>query len=200
MTPLIAISLAIMLGAMSPGPSFVMVARTALSSGKSAGRRAALGMALAGTLFAIAAVVGLAALLVANGPLFTAFRVLGSSYLAYIGVTAIIHAKTPLKVAKGQKEAKAGIWKGFTTQVSNPKTIVVYASVFASLLPHSPEPWLLFALPLSIGVIEGFWYLLVANAFGSGKAVEFYARSKRSVDYVTGAIMILLAIRLAIAS
>ncbi len=200
MTALLGISLAIMLGAMSPGPSFVMVARTSLVSGSGAGRRAAVGMALAGMLYALAAVIGLAALLVANTNAFMTFRVVGAAYLAYIGVGAIIHAKAPLVVTESQNDPKAGIWKGFVTQLSNPKTIVVYASVFASLLPPSPETWLPFALPISIGIVEGGWYLLVANAFGSGKAISAYSRTKRAVDYVSGAIMILLAIRLAFAS
>jgi threonine/homoserine/homoserine lactone efflux protein len=51
------------LGAMSPGPSFVVVARTSAGSGRRAGLAAALGMGLGGLVFATLALVGLIALL-----------------------------------------------------------------------------------------------------------------------------------------
>ena len=56
--PLLGITGAITVGAMSPGPSFLMVARTAVASSRSAGLAAALGMGAGGVLFAVAALAG----------------------------------------------------------------------------------------------------------------------------------------------
>ena len=49
---ILSIAGAISIGAMSPGPSFVMVARTAVSSSRADGLAAALGMGAGGVLFA----------------------------------------------------------------------------------------------------------------------------------------------------
>ena len=54
---------AIALGAMSPGPSFIMVARTAVASSRTDGLAAALGMGVGGVLFASVALLGLHAVL-----------------------------------------------------------------------------------------------------------------------------------------
>lgn len=51
---------AIALGAISPGPSFVLVARTAVARSRTDGLATALGMGVGGVFFAVAAAVRLA--------------------------------------------------------------------------------------------------------------------------------------------
>ena len=58
-TALLGIGAAIAVGAASPGPSFVMVARTAIASSRPDGIYAALGMGIGGLVFATAALLGL---------------------------------------------------------------------------------------------------------------------------------------------
>jgi threonine/homoserine/homoserine lactone efflux protein len=57
--PLGAIFGAILIGAISPGPSFVLVARTAIAVSRSAGMATAVGMGLGGLMFAGAVLLGL---------------------------------------------------------------------------------------------------------------------------------------------
>jgi threonine/homoserine/homoserine lactone efflux protein len=78
---ILGIASAIAVGAMSPGPSFVMVARTAVASSRSDGVVAALGMGLGGTIFAIAALLGLHALLALVPWLYLAVKTAGGAYL-----------------------------------------------------------------------------------------------------------------------
>mgnify|MGYP000054658920 CR=1 FL=1 len=62
-TALLGITAAIGIGAASPGPSFVMVARTAASQGRPHGLLAAAGIGVGGLIFAILALLGLHSLL-----------------------------------------------------------------------------------------------------------------------------------------
>jgi|688.fasta_scaffold158525_2 threonine/homoserine/homoserine lactone efflux protein len=192
-----AISGAIALGAMSPGPSFIVVAQAALSRGRRVGLLTALGMALAGSLYALVAVLGVAALLSATPLAFLIVKVIGAIYLGYIGYSMIRHAAASLGSPDGSKATKAGFWTGLIVQLSNPKTIVVYTAVFAALMPKDPDGWLIGALPLSIGLIEGGWYTLVAAVFARPWASTRYASAKKPIDRFAGALMILLALRLA---
>ncbi|TIM60909.1 MAG: LysE family translocator, partial [Mesorhizobium sp.] len=52
-----------LLGAMSPGPSFVVVSRIAVAGERSDGLAAAIGMGIGGFIFAIIAVAGLTAMM-----------------------------------------------------------------------------------------------------------------------------------------
>ena len=72
--PLFSITVAIALGAASPGPSFVLVARTAIAAGRPAGLAAAFGMGICGAVFAGLALLGLIALLAQVGWLYLALK------------------------------------------------------------------------------------------------------------------------------
>jgi threonine/homoserine/homoserine lactone efflux protein len=152
-------------------------------------------MALAGSLYALVAVLGVAALLSATPLAFLIVKVIGAIYLGYIGYSMIRHAAASLGSPDGS-DTKAGLWTGLIVQLSNPKTIVVYTAVFAALMPKDPDGWLLGALPLSIGLIEGGWYTLVAAVFARPWASRRYASAKKPIDRFAGALMILLALRL----
>ena len=62
---LLGIGTALAVGAASPGPSFVMVARTAVSSSRVDAIYAALGMGVGGLFFAVVSLLGLHGLLLA---------------------------------------------------------------------------------------------------------------------------------------
>lgn len=77
---LLSLAGAIALGAMSPGPSFVMVARTAVARSRADGLAAALGVGIGAMLFATAAFVGLQALLTLVPWVYVALKFAGAAY------------------------------------------------------------------------------------------------------------------------
>src|ERR1043165_1528940 len=95
LSALLGVITALTVGVVSPGPSFVMIARTAVSSSRSDGVAAAVGMGTGGVLFAVAALVGLQAFLLAVPSLYLLLKVLGGLYLAYLGLRIWRSAKEP---------------------------------------------------------------------------------------------------------
>ena len=156
----------------------------------------AFGMGIAGSVYALLAVFGLATALHNVPILFNVIRFLGGGYLAYIAYSMIRHSSAPMPVGVQSSKGSSGLMQGLITQFSNPKTVVVYASVFAALLPMHPDLWLLIALPITIGLIEVSWYLLVATLFANGSASALYERRKTAIDRTAGSVMMLLAIKL----
>jgi threonine/homoserine/homoserine lactone efflux protein len=96
---LLGIAAALCIGAASPGPSFVMVARTAASAGRAQGLRAALGMGLGALLFAVASLLGLNAVFLAVPAVYIALKFSGGLYLAYLGFRIWRGARQPLDVS-----------------------------------------------------------------------------------------------------
>src|SRR5262245_27015913 len=139
-TALLGIAAALAIGAVSPGPSFVMVARTAASCSRTDGMHAALGMGVGGLIFATASLLGLQGLLLAVPSLYAALKVAGGLYLAYLGLRIWVSARAPLMSDPIDSNTRnvstvRSFTLGLTTQISNPKTAIVYASVFAAFLP-----------------------------------------------------------------
>ncbi|MGH6861390.1 MAG: LysE family translocator, partial [Phyllobacterium sp.] len=147
---LVSILAAIFIGAMSPGPSFVLVSRVAIASSRLHGLAAALGMGLGGTVFAGLAVLGLTALLLRFEWLYVILKLLGGAYLVFIALRIWRGASEPFSLAAGGGPAAAGLsvsrafLLGLVTQLSNPKTSIVYAGIFAAFMPPAPPAWLLF--------------------------------------------------------
>lgn len=198
-TSLLSIAAALTLGAISPGPSFVMVARTALAVSRRDGFAAAVGMGVGGVLFSVVAVLGLLALLAAVPALYVAVKLVGGSYLLYLGYKIWRGAKQPLVAGEsfqGGTQVLRSFMLGLTTQISNPKTAVVYASVFASLLPADAPPFVLVALPVIVFLIETAWYSIVALALSASSPRSRYLASKAWIDRAAGGILSLLGIKL----
>lgn len=197
---LLGIAVAIAIGAMSPGPSFVLVSRISIANTRLHGLAAAIGMGLGGALFAVLALAGLIALLERVEWLYLVLKVAGGIYLLYLGVMIWRGAREPIPVGsadgRGLLSAPRALLLGFVTQVSNPKTAVVYASIFAALMPQDPPLLVVLALPPVIFLIEAGWYAVVAIAFSASRSQQAYLGAKLWVDRMAGAVIGALGLRL----
>jgi threonine/homoserine/homoserine lactone efflux protein len=188
---------ALAVGTVSPGPSFVMVARTAAAQSRSDGVAAALGMGLGGFFLALLALLGLQAVLAAVPVLYAALKILGGLYLAWLGWRIWRAAAQPLDVSAGPAPSGRAFLLGLATQVSNPKTALVYASVFAAFLPPQHGIGFAAALLLLIFLLEAGWYALVALVLSAEQPRAAYLRGKAWIDRTAGAVLMLLGIKLA---
>jgi len=194
---LLGILAALCVGVVSPGPSFIMIARTAAAASRADGLAAALGMGAGGFLFGLLALAGLQGLLAAVPALYIGLKVAGGLYLAYLGLRMWLAAGQPLRVdAHVPVRTRRSFALGFSTQVSNPKTALVYASVFAAFLPR--EFSLAFAATLLVAVfaVEAGWYALVALALSAERPRAAYLRCKTWADRLAGGALMVLGLRL----
>jgi threonine/homoserine/homoserine lactone efflux protein len=192
---------ALLLGAISPGPSFVFVVRTAAAQSRTEGLAAALGMGVGAMFFGALAVLGLRTLMLEGGLLFTALKVAGGLYLVYLAWQIWRHAAEPIAVATtgaGTVRPGRAFLLGLLTQLSNPKIIAVFGAVFAALLPENPEAWLYWAIPPLIFLQETLWYAIVAVAFSATRPRSLYLGLKLWLDRAAATFIGLLGIRLII--
>ena len=179
-----------------------MVARTAVSASRGDGLAAALGMGAGGIVFAVAALVGLQAAFLAVPALYLGVKLLGGAYLVYLGIRIWRGAREPLAVSQeeGPPGTRGNGWRAFLlgmgTQISNPKTAVVYASIFAAFLPREVPLALALAVPAVIFCIETGWYSIVALALSSAAPRSAYLRYKAWIDRAAGGVMVLLGVKL----
>ena len=80
--------------------------------------------------------------------------------------------------------------------MSNPKTAIVYASVFAAFLPASFSMGFAAALLAAVFCVEAAWYALVAVLFSSAGPQRAYLSYKSWVDRAAGAVMFGLGLKL----
>ena len=198
---LLGLALVHLLAVASPGPSTVLVIQTAAVAGRRGGLLAALAMMVGALLWATAALYGLQALFARFAWLYVAFRIGGAIYLIYLAIMVWRHARDPLpEISAGATAPLAG-WHGFLRalllQLSNPKIMVFFGSIFLSLLPQNLPAWMDAAVLAIVAVNEFTWFALLALLFSGESARAFYRRVKLWLDRLMGGVLGLLGLKLA---
>ena len=188
--PLLELAVLNLMGAMSPGPAVMLVSRTAASSKRDVALSMAAGVILGSVIWATAAVLGLEIILTKAAAVYRVIEIAGGVYLFVIGAQVFRHASSPMPEAQALKANRiAAFRKGLLLNLSNPKVVVFFGTVFAALFkPHTP----LVVRWLAIAVVffdETLWYVTLATAFGSSPVRRAYGKIKAPAERIFGGLL-----------
>lgn len=199
---LLAIIFIFMLGTISPGPSFILVAKTAVSKTFSEGIGVSIGLAFGAVFFTLLAIFGLYALFETVPFLYGIFKLFGGIYLLYLAYKILKHSNESIIMDVELEKKSKGFFKavlfGFLTQISNPKTAIIIGSIFAALLPQELPAYSEILLCLIAFFIDAIWYCLVVFLLSTKKSQKIYLQFKKYIDRVAGTLLAALGIKLAI--
>lgn len=152
-----------LLAAASPGPDFVLVSQQTLSHGKKSGLLCSIGIALGLSIHIIYSALGLATVIANSSTALWAIKILGGSYLLYLGICGL-RAKPqnhPQKntVTIKQTSALKTVGIGFLCNALNPKAPIYFVALFTVVL--SPD------IPIAHLVIYGIWMMIIQLAWFS---------------------------------
>ena len=193
------IALALMLGAMSPGPTSIYVAKNAIAISRQHGLLTALGTATGAAVFGLLAVLGLQAFLLAVPSAYLILKIFGGLYLLWMAYKIIKHAKEPIETQSANHQPmslRRAYTSGLITQLSNPKTAIILASIFTALLPQDIPGYFYIMLPLLCFCIDGGWCSLLAVALSAEKPRRVYLKFKAVFDRLAGGVMTILGLKL----
>ena len=190
-----------LLAVASPGPSTVLVVQTAAIS-RRRGLISAFAMMLGALAWASAALFGLQALFAQFAWLYRVFQVAGGLFLVYLAVMIWRHARDPLpEMATVARGSDGQIFmRALLLQLSNPKIMVFFGSIFLSVLPQHMPGWMQAAVLVLVAFDEFTWFALLALTFSGGTARAFYRRAKFWLDRTMGGALALLGLRLALSA
>ena len=134
---LAAFGLASLVLAATPGPGVLYIVTRTLAQGRRAGLASVAGVALGNLGNAMAASLGLAALLAVSTLAFTAVKFAGAAYLVWLGIKALRDTGAAAAPASFDAPRHGRILRdGFVVALLNPKT----ALFFAAFLPQFVDP------------------------------------------------------------
>jgi RhtB (resistance to homoserine/threonine) family protein len=200
--PLLGLALTNLLAAASPGPSFVFITHTAVSRSRGAGVLASLAMAVGALIWAAGAMFGLQALMAQVAWLEMGIRFAGAAYLLWLGFNLLRSKGGPVTAdAPVAEPAKGGalalFLRALVLQMSNPKVMVFFGSIFVALLPPEAPAWVFWTALAIVFVNEFCWYAALSLLFSTRGARLVFDRWRVWIDRVTGGFLTLLGIRLA---
>jgi len=188
-----------LLAAISPGQSFVLISKLALSNPRPVALSAVMGLGLGTIIWSSAAILGVAILLETAAWAYTAFKVAGGIYLVWLAVMLWRHAPEPIDL-DGTKVRKLTPWRAFTlggiTQLANPKVVVFFGSIFVALLPAHAPAWVYVTAVVIVFINEIGWYTVVALLFSSARPRAAYMRAKTWIDRAMAGFLALIGVRL----
>ena len=184
----------------TPGQDTALTIRNALARGRRSGLATALGVALGQAVWTLAAAVGLVAVLRASQPAFTALRLVGAAYLVYLGLQSLVAAARRRRMhhptAAAGSTPGGSLRQGLLGNLANPKMAVF----FTSLLPQFGTAFAtLLALGLLFSLLTGVWLAAYAVAAARARGLLERDRIRRSIDAVTGTVLVALGLRVAAA-
>jgi threonine/homoserine/homoserine lactone efflux protein len=180
----------------TPGQDTALTIRNTLAGGRAAGFRTAVGVVAGQAVWALAASLGVAALIVASEPAFVALKFAGAAYLVFLGGQALLaavrgRAHGGEAVAAGGRELRQGL----LSNLGNPKMAVF----FTSLLPQfgGESFGALLALGLVFCGLTFAWLSAYAAAVAKAGDVLRRPAIRRVLDAVAGIVLVSLGLRLA---
>lgn len=176
---ILAASTVFFLGAISPGPSLLMVIRNTIVGGRRRGVMCAVGHGIGFGLYAGVAIFGLIVLLEEAPGVFLGLQWIGIALLVWYGWLMWGHSDEEATEDTVEKEAR-GFLEGFSIAFFNPKIALFLVAVLAQVL----ESGMSLETKLVIGfigmAIDMAWYVLVA-VFLTGTPLLDWLRSNGSI-------------------
>ncbi|MBV4524277.1 LysE family transporter [Pseudomonas sp. SWRI74] len=199
--PLLSLALLWTVAVITPGPNFFNIAQLAASQSKRHGVVAALGVATGTVLWGLAGGLGIKSLFSAAPTLYLAFKVAGGCYLIYLGLKqfkrkpAVAQSDSDSMVGAGRTLTSA-YGQGFLGNMTNPKSALFVATIFATAMPATVPPSLLALAVLTMATLSFSWYCSVALLFSSRRVTGVYNRSRKWLDRFAGSCYLLFGAHL----
>ncbi|MGB2875191.1 MAG: LysE family translocator [Gaiellaceae bacterium] len=183
----------------TPGQDTALTIRNTLLGGRAAGIFTAFGVSTGQATWTIATAVGVGTMLVASEPAFLALKLAGSVYLVFLGAQALwraVRRRPPVCLAPGAA-ALLGVQafrQGLISNLGNPKML----AFFTSLLPQfGSSVGGLLTLGFVFCLLTATWLTIYAFAVSSAGDLFRRTRIRRTLEAVTGGVLVALGLRLA---
>lgn len=184
----------------TPGPDFFLVSQTAVSRSRKDAVLVAFGICLGAMVWSLLALMGLNIIFEKMAWLKQGLLVAGGLYLFWLGYQMLRSA-----FSKGEQSIKQIVlpqspylffMKGLLTNLSNPKAVIYFGSVFSLFLANplfDQHHSLLFII---IAIETLLWFLVVAFVFSLPTFRTAYQNFAKWIDGISGGIFTLLGVYL----
>ena len=191
----------------TPGPDTALTIRNTLLGGRRSGVFTAVGVSAGQATWTLATCAGIAALLAASRPAFTAVKLVGAAYLVYLGIQALYgalvrhpraDAAAGTDASRGELPPRLALRQGLISNLSNPKMAAFFPALLPQFAPERPSAFLvLLALGLTFSVMTLVWLTGYAVAVAKAGKILRQPTVRRGLEAVTGTVLIALGLRLA---
>ena len=187
-----------LLGAMSPGPSMLVVINNAIFKNKFNGILTALGHGFGIGIYALFAVLGIGLIIETNIMLFNVIKILSILFLFYLGINSIITIKKIEFKKEKLIDSGQSFLQGLSISLLNPKILIWFVAIYSQFMSTDNELYLNISLVLIASIVDALWYVFLVNLVTTGTIIEFIKNKSQHIQKIIGYIFITISIILLI--
>ncbi len=183
-----------LLGAMSPGPSMIVVVNNAVFKDRLHGILTAIGHGLGIGIYAICAVLGIGLIIQKNLMVFNGIKLLSIMFLLYLGIQSI-RSRDKLIFEKNEVRSKIeSFGQGFTISILNPKIFIWFVAIYSHFMSNDNSLTLNISLILIASIVDALWYILLVQMVTSQKILKLIKLKYNGLQPIIGYLLVLIAI------
>lgn len=186
---------------LSPGPDILLIAKSAASTTRRNTLKIIAGISAGIVVWVMLTLMGFTVLMAQWPWIQSLLMLVGGLFLAKMGwamlnggLKALKNRHLGLEVAEALKPIQHYFALGLMTNLSNPKTLIYFSSVFSLALSSSASTDLKTQLAVIIPVQTFITFALVMLLISQPKIKGYYERAGAGIDIVSGGLFILFAL------
>lgn len=187
----------------SPGPAVMAIASTSIAEGRRSGLVMAAGVFTGSLTWAMAASIGLAAVLTHYAGVLQVVKIAGGLYLLYLAFKALRSAsrkgdpgQAAIATAAQARSLRRTFLIGYAIHLTNPKAIFAWLAIISLGLPEGASAE---AVALIVGgcLLTGLTVFTgYALLFSTGPAFRTYRAARRGIDATMGVLFAAAGVKL----
>ena len=187
-----------LLGAMSPGPSMMVVINNAIFKNKFNGILTAIGHGFGIGIYALFAVIGVGLIIKTNVFIFSSLKFLSIIFLFYLGIQALIK-KDQIEYDKTNiKSGMQSFLQGLSISILNPKIFIWFIAIYSQFMSLNNTYFFNISLVLIASIVDALWYLLLVNLVTFHSILELIKNKSYLMQKIVGFLFIIISMILLI--
>jgi RhtB (resistance to homoserine/threonine) family protein len=192
-----------LIAVVTPGPDFALTLRNSLAYSRRAGVYTAIGVGAGNLVHATYSLIGIGAVISKSILLFNVLKWVGAAYLIYIGIKSL-RARKSVASTEGierQRDIRrlTAFRIGFLGNLLNPKATLFFLALFTQIVHPQTPMAMQVVYGITAAVLALIWFALVAVVISQQAFKNRILSFSHWLERLTGAILITLGLRLAVA-
>ena len=185
-----------LVGAMSPGPSMVVVINNSIFKNRYHGILTSIGHGIGISIYAVIAVTGIGMIIKTNLIFFNSIKIFSIIFLIYMGVKSIFNKKSVDFENKNIKGGATSFFQGFAISILNPKIFIWFIAIYSQFMSEKNDFLFNTYLVITAGIVDSFWYIFLTILTTSSVSLNFVKKNNYVLNKITGYLFIFIGIAL----
>ena len=185
-----------LLGAMSPGPSMVVVINNAITKSRVNGIIAATAHGIGIAIYALFAVLGIGLIIQTSPIIFNGLQALSIVFLFYLGVQSLRNTNEIDFEDTSVKSGVTSFAQGFAISILNPKIFIWFVAIYSQFMSIDNNLTLNATLVITAGIVDTLWYVLLVYLVTTGMIFELIKSNYRFINKFIGILFVILSVGL----